>query len=59
MLVDLTPSDLALLRGLIRDAARRAGYGDQYHSDDVLKGGPHDWPPRLKALRRVIRKLTP
>lgn len=57
MRVDLTRSDMALLRELVRRDARRVGYGTMYHGDDGQSGGPQEWPPRLKALRRVIRKL--
>lgn len=56
-IVELTADQRALLRRLVRDAARRMGYGTKYHDDPAFPLGPQDWPDALRKLHRVMRKL--
>lgn len=52
MSTSLRNDELATLRELIRQEARRLGYGSQYSEANLPV-----WPRRLKRLRCVIRKL--
>lgn len=55
--VPLTKTERATLRRLVRDEARRLGYGKKFHHDSDFPGGPQDWPEPLQRLSHLIRKL--
>lgn len=53
----LTDKELATLRRLVRQEARRLGYSTEYFDDDTWPGSRHDWPPALRRLRTLMVKL--
>lgn len=55
--IGLTRAQRGTLRRLIRDEARRQGYGRTYHDDRQYPGGPHDWPDPLRRLAAIWRRL--
>lgn len=54
MLVNLTAPQAAILRKLIRDEAKRLGYGTTYDYYDT-RGS---WPKRLRELAAIMRKIA-
>lgn len=55
--VELTRPQRQLLRRIIREEARRMGYGTTYHDIGTYENGPNTWPPALTELGKVMRKL--
>lgn len=50
--ITVTRGQAIRLLGLVRQEARALGYGKVYFSDE-----PANWPPALKRLRTIARKL--
>lgn len=55
--VELTARQRDTLRRLVRDEARRLGWGVKYHHDTNFPLGPQDWPDALRRLETLMHAL--